>query len=63
MKLPAFHFPSFFRDKQKALRSIRSLEKRVRDATTTADDTQKLVNNYKEQVIIRFIEEKFQLII
>ncbi len=38
------------REKQKALRNIRSLEKRLRDATTIAEETQKQANNYKEQV-------------
>ncbi len=39
------------REKQRALRTIHTLEKRARDATTaTDDDTQKLVHSYKEQV-------------
>jgi len=38
------------REKQKASRNIRSLEKRLRDATTIAEETQKQANNYKEQV-------------
>jgi len=39
-----------YREKQKALRSIRTFEKRLRDATTAAEETEKLANNYKEQV-------------
>ena len=39
-----------FREKQRASRTIRTLEKRVRDATTAADDAQKSVHHYKEQV-------------
>jgi chaperonin cofactor prefoldin len=39
-----------YREKQKALRSTRTLEKRLRDATTAAEETEKLANNYKEQV-------------
>jgi len=39
-----------YREKQKVLRSIRTLERRLRDATTAAEETEKLANSYKEQV-------------
>jgi hypothetical protein len=39
-----------FREKQKAYRSMRSLEKRLRDAVTVNEEAQKTANSYKEQV-------------
>jgi len=39
-----------YREKQKAIRNIRTLERRLREATTAAEETEKLANNYKEQV-------------
>ncbi len=50
-----FEFLMISREKQKALRSIRLLEKRLRDATTAAEDTEKLASNYKEQVRKKFL--------
>jgi len=39
-----------FREKQKAYRSMRLLEKRLRDAVTVGEEAQKTANSYKEQV-------------
>ncbi len=44
----------FFREKQKISRSVRTLEKRLRDATGLADESRKQADAYKEQVKIRF---------
>ena len=38
------------REKQKISRSVRTLEKRLRDATGLADESRKQLEAYKEQV-------------
>lgn len=40
----------FFREKQKISRSVRTLEKRLRDAAGLADESRKQADAYKEQV-------------
>jgi len=39
-----------YREKQKALRSIRTFEKRLREVTATAEEADKAVLSYREQV-------------
>ncbi|CAF4383349.1 unnamed protein product, partial [Rotaria magnacalcarata] len=39
----------FYREKQKLIRSIRTIEKRLRDATALADESRKQADVYKEQ--------------
>ncbi|CAF4451731.1 unnamed protein product, partial [Adineta steineri] len=38
------------RERQKALRNVRSLEKRLREAGIVVEEAQKQVNSYREQV-------------
>lgn len=41
----------FYREKRDAVRSIRLLERRLREAITSAEEADKAVINYREQVI------------
>lgn len=42
----------FSREKQKISRSVRTLEKRLRDSTGLADESRKQADAYKEQVML-----------
>jgi hypothetical protein len=49
MKMKIIFF-IFSREKQKAYRNNRLLDKRLRDALAAAEESQRLANSYKEQV-------------
>ncbi len=50
------------REKQKVSRSVRTLEKRLRDAAGLADESRKHAEAYKEQVMNNFYSKNFYFV-
>jgi hypothetical protein len=50
------------REKQKVSRSVRTLEKRLRDAAGLADESRKQAEAYKEQVMNNFYSKHFYFV-
>ncbi len=53
----------FFREKQKISRSVRTLEKRLRDAAGLADESRKQADAHKEQVNEYWMWKFFKIVL